>query len=81
LWTAGDPIIAHTDRTARLVAFRWNDRDHQVETIVARWRVDIRWWRRRVWRDYFEMTTYSGLMVVVYHDLISDRWFLQRLYD
>jgi hypothetical protein len=32
-------------------------------------------------RDYFKLTTTTGLLVIIYHDLIHDAWFLQRLYD
>jgi hypothetical protein len=81
LWTAGDPIHARTNADGSLLAFRWRERDHVVEVVITRWRVDMRWWTLRLWRDYFELTTHSGLMVVVYRDMISDRWFLQRLYD
>jgi len=81
LWVSGVPISAAVNAEGELTAFRWRDRDHVVEVVVTRWRVDMRWWTLRVWRDYFELTTHSGLMVVVYRDLMSDDWYLQRLYD
>jgi hypothetical protein len=37
--------------------------------------------RWRVWREYFRLATRTGLLVVVYHDLLEDRWYLQRVYD
>ena len=46
-----------------------------------RWRVDGEWWRGRIWRDYFRLTTATGLRVVIYHDLLTDEWCLQRLLD
>jgi hypothetical protein len=82
LWLAGDPItVQATKEDGTLVDFRWREQDHAVEMVITRWRVDMLWWTFRVWRDYFELTTESGLLVVVYRDLIGDGWYLQRLYD
>ena len=39
------------------------------------------WWRRRVWREYFTLTTHTGLLVLIYHDVRDDSWRLQRVYD
>jgi hypothetical protein len=43
--------------------------------------VDTAWWEGRVWRDYLRIYTRSGLLVLLYHDLLDDTWHLQRLYD
>jgi len=34
-----------------------------------------------VWREYFKLTTQTGLLVVIYLDLLNGKWYLQRLYD
>ena len=52
-----------------------------MQTIAKRWRVDVDWWRVRVWREYFKLATGTGLLVVIYRDLLSGGWYLQRLYD
>ena len=44
---------------------------HVVEQIVDRWRVDAGWWQRRIWREYFQLTTKSGLLLLIYHDVRS----------
>jgi hypothetical protein len=62
-------------------AFTWLGRTHQVQGIAKRWRVDVDWWRDRVWREYFKLTTHTGLLVILYRDVLTDRWYLQRLYD
>jgi hypothetical protein len=49
--------------------------------ITRRWRIDVDWWRGRVWREYFKLVTRTGLLVEVYHDLVGGGWFVQRLYD
>ena len=59
----------------------WAGRRHTVSEITRRWRVQSDWWRETVWRDYFKLTTETGLLLIIYHDLQSEGWYLQRLYD
>lgn len=81
LWNPADPIAVQTDAAGQPVSFRWRQRDHAVESLLSHWRIDTRWWARRVWRDYYELTTHTGLMAMIYHDRLADSWGLQRLYD
>lgn len=59
----------------------WAGQSHKVTEITRRWRVKSDWWRDAVWRDYFKLITDTGLLLILYHDLQTDEWFLQRLYD
>jgi hypothetical protein len=34
-----------------------------------------------VWRDYWEVTTESGYLCVLYCDLLHDTWYLERVYE
>lgn len=61
--------------------FNWRGATHEVSEITRYWRIDIDWWRERIWRAYFKLRTDSGLLVVIYQDLIEGEWYLQRLYD
>lgn len=61
--------------------FVWERRTHPVLYVANHWRVDVAWWRWRVWRDYWKLVTGTGLLVVVYQDLSGGGWYLQRLYD
>lgn len=92
LWSVGLPISvtgAGDDGvpdgsvfdSMRPVGFAWQGQNHQVVEITRAWRVDIDWWRGRVWRAYFKLSTDTGLLVVIYRDLLSGAWYLQRLYD
>jgi len=78
--SAGD---AQEEKTtaAEPVSFTWQGRQHQVLEITKRWRVDVDWWRGRVWRGYFKCRTNTGLLVILYQDLVNQGWYLQRLYD
>ena len=88
-WGIGLPIKMNTqyatgDASAiyeRPSLLTWQNQDHLVIEITKTWRVDIDWWRERVWRAYFKLRTDTGLLVIVYQDLLSGKWYLQRLYD
>lgn len=83
LWPDGSPILVSvaTNAAAAPLSFVWQGRAHDVEMITRHWRVRTDWWRVPAWRAYYKLTTTSGLLVIIYHDLNSGEWFLQRLYD
>lgn len=81
LWVAGLPIkvwVNAEDAPQQLV---WNETVHPVRAVVKHWRIDRGWWRLRIRRDYFKLETTTGLLVDVYQDLMTNRWYLQRWYD
>lgn len=81
LWPDGLPISVDTDALGVPRCFEWLGQTHRVEIVANRWRVDEDWWRKRIWREYFKLATDSGLLVVVFRDLVGGGWYLQRLYD
>lgn len=81
LWPAGVPIDMRLGRSGAPEAFVWQGERHVVTAVVTRWRVSVDWWRTPTQRDYYKLTTASGLLVIVYHDLAGEDWFLQRLFD
>lgn len=83
LWPDGAPITVALDEQGRLAAFTWCGRTHTVTQVRQRWEVDADWWSEtgRVWRAYVAVTTGSGLLCVLYQDLLSEEWFLSKLYD
>jgi hypothetical protein len=80
LWAEGQPIDVKADERGTPRRITWRGRAHPVEQVANRWRVDEDWWCGRIWREYFKLTTRTGLLVV-YHDLLTGDWCLQRLYD
>lgn len=80
-WPGGLPIEVEMDALWTPQRFTWGMTVHPVERVVDRWRVDEAWWRERIWREYFRLTTHTGLLVEVFHDLTGDEWYLQRVYD
>jgi hypothetical protein len=81
LWPQGEPIQVSSDAQYTPQSLTWRGQTHTVQEIAKRWRVDEGWWRSRVWREYFKLTTHSGLLVVIYYDWLTRDWYLQRLYD
>jgi hypothetical protein len=81
LWPAGQPIRVQTGDRDCPEQLTWQGQAHPVEGIANRWLVDEDWWKQRIWREYFKLFTTTGLLLVIYHDLVADRWYVQRLYD
>lgn len=81
LWPEGVAIDVVPDALGRPARFTWRRQSHAVAHVALFWRVDLDWWRRRVWRDYYRLSTDTGLLVVVFQDLAAGGWFLERLYD
>lgn len=50
-----------------------------VDCVREDWVVEDRWWTGKpVRRRYFELVLSDGRNTVVFHDLTTGRWFLQR---
>lgn len=81
LWPAGQLVNAEVDSYGRPARFSWRGQQHRVAEVVRQWRVDLGWWRQRQWRAYYKLRTESGLLVVLYQNLVDGQWYLQRLYD
>jgi hypothetical protein len=48
---------------------------------LSRWMVDQDWWEKPVRREYWKVLISQSLLAEIYHDLVTDRWYLERLYD
>jgi len=83
LWLEGVPIEVFTSQALWPTRLIWERRLHPVLRVEDYWLADFGWWRSdtRVARDYFLLTTTTGLLLEVFHNLITDAWYLQRLYD
>jgi len=81
LWPHGEVISMTLDDAGLPGAFHWHGQTHKVQQIANRWRIDEGWWEGRVWREYFKLTTASGWLVILYRDMTTGAWYLQRLYD
>ena len=82
LWRSGQPLAVRTDDNAVPSSFEWNGRVHCISGICNHWRVHHDWWRcSPIWRDYYKIVTTDGFLCVIYRDLVTDTWYLARIYD
>jgi hypothetical protein len=81
LWPKGDLIKVLGEKEGAPDRLIWQGQMHPIAHVTRRWRVQIEWWREPLWRDYFKLTTETGLLLIIYHDLHEDNWYVQRLYD
>jgi len=49
-----------------------------VEFVNETWRLDDEWWRIPIHRRYFEIVLEDGKRAVLFEDLITGDWFIQR---
>jgi hypothetical protein len=81
LYQPAQSIEATSGDNGEPIAFEWRGRVHRVRHLGNRWRVHLEWWRREIWREYFQVEAHSRLTCVIYRDLLTDRWYLERIYD
>lgn len=81
LWPEGDVIEVMSDEESFPRRLVWQSQTHTINHITRHWRVKSDWWDEPLWRDYFKLTTDSGLLLIIFHDLLNEQWYLQRLYD
>lgn len=82
LWPEGEVVEIWGDEHTP-AGFIWQGAPHCILEICNRWRVHTRWWEpgETLWREYVKVTTDSGLLCLIYRDLIGGGWFFCRLYD
>jgi hypothetical protein len=49
-----------------------------IETIGEVWRVDDEWWRQAISRLYFDVVLDGGKHVVLYQELTTNQWWMQK---
>jgi len=82
LWPEGEAVQTW-GATEAPGGFTWRGTAHRIQEECNRWRIHTRWWEpgQAVWREYMKVTTDTGLLCLLYRDLLSDGWFLARVYD
>ncbi len=49
-----------------------------IETIGETWRIDDEWWRHPISRLYFDVVLDGGKHVVLYQELTTNQWWMQK---
>jgi hypothetical protein len=82
----GSPMPHHATTAAGAIRQRalWpattsaTETARRVEEILEIWRVDDEWWRKFISRRYVEVVLEKGGHVVLFEDLVTNEWFMQR---
>lgn len=82
LWPAGEKVEVWGEKETP-AGFTWRGVSHHILDACNRWRVHTRWWEpdQALWREYVKVTTDTGLLCLLYRDLLGGGWFLVRIYD
>jgi hypothetical protein len=79
-WPAGEPVTVQAE-AEKPRSFVWRGGRQRITGISACWRVHTGWWRdEEIWRDYWEVITDAGVWCVLFHDLRSGGWFIERIW-
>ena len=83
LWGEGAAIAVATNEAGQPTRLQWQGRVHRVQRIHQVWQVDTDWYDEagQIRRAYWTVTTTSGLLCVLYQDLMQNRWYLSKIYD
>jgi Domain of unknown function (DUF6504) len=81
LWPNGSPIQVVQNGEGLPEHLVWQGQKYAVVEITRRWRIRSDWWRELLWRDYFKLITDRGLLIIIFHDLQEDAWYVQHLFD
>jgi len=54
------------------------DKVRHIEGIVEIWHIDDEWWREPVARKCYEVVLKGGARVVLFVDLVTLEWFVQK---
>jgi len=55
-----------------------DDAELPVEEIRELWRIDDEWWRSPIIRCYADVVLAGGKRVILYQDLVTGDWWMQR---
>lgn len=82
LWPEGEAVTPWGGEEMP-AGFVWQGASHPIKQVCNRWRIHTRWWdpEHAIWRGYVKVITDTGLLCLLYRDLISSEWFLARVYD
>lgn len=85
LWAGGEGVEAWGEGThpPEPAGFVWRGVSHRICQVCNRWRVHTYWWEpeRMIWREYLKVITDTGILCILYQDLVEVSWFLARIYD
>jgi len=72
-------VQVELDEQRRPRVVKWEMKNEKrVESIGENWRMDDEWWRQPIVRRYVEAVLEGGGRVLLFEDLITGEWFVQK---
>jgi hypothetical protein len=68
---------AHSFHASRLTSHETSMPERVITEILESWRIDDEWWREPISRRYYDVVLEGGGHVVLFEDLITEKWFVQ----
>jgi hypothetical protein len=78
LAVASDSVLLPGSTVEKQLSDVPKDDVKSVAAILEIWRVEDEWWRQPISRRYVEVVLQGGRHVVLYEDLATGDWFIQR---
>jgi len=78
------PIDIELDTCGRLCAISYprnldNEVEHTaIDVVIDSWRIDDEWWRNPISRRYLDIVLEGGGHIIVFQDLVTGDWYLQK---
>jgi len=77
----GERVEVSVDARGDPSGIRRGGRVQTVAAVHERWRLEDGWWGQEEQRCYYRVQTSRGAVFDIYHDLVSDEWYLDRVHD
>ena len=74
-----EPVEVTADERGLPLTVLRKQRRYRVLSMSEHWRVTDEWWGEEVQRDYFRVEMDVGRVFDIYHDVMSDRWYLSGM--
>ena len=71
-------VLVSTDAQGLPQCVHRAEGDLAVEEIREIWRIDDEWWRSPIIRCYADVVLAGGKRVILYQDLVTREWWIQR---
>jgi hypothetical protein len=71
-------VAVELDATGQPATVQAADAPLRVEAVCETWRLDDEWWRQPISRRYAEVVLEGGKRVVLFEDMLTQEWFMQR---
>ena len=70
-------IAVQRDGSGMPASLVYKGQSRKVAKVYEHWRIADGWWGDEVRRDYFRIETAQGVSDI-YHDTLTDRWYLTK---